>query len=706
MPKGTPPKSLASDFPQRSIAALVACALVIFVTTVLALSGSMWIEVLYRLLVEGSVASLWLLAMVGIGRFVLFPLHLRAQSRSLQIATAGAAGIGVTSLVLLALGLAGVLNRPIAIALVAIGVIGFAVEIIRNRNQHRGTSVSANWAWLIIVPVIAMVLVSAFVLPGILWGDEPHGYDVLEYHLQVPREWYELGRIVPLRHNVFSYFPFNVEMHYLLAMYLRGGPWAGMYLAQLMHVLMMALAVLAVYGIVIEQTADRKMAACSAVLMASIPWTAMLAPVAYDEGGLILFSTLAIGWALIAMKDGSQRHRRMLLAGAMAGFACGVKLTAVPMILIAVPICLALAQILRKHTPSPCTQGEGRGEGRSGGEFHETDVPPEVRIPSTGETPVSPIGWLGSAIAFIIAGVLTFSPWLIRNQVWAGNPVFPELMPLLGHAHFAPVQVQRWEHAHAAAPSQQDLNGRVLATWNELFFSWRYAMFCLPVLAIAAILLTWRKATTHFLIMLLGAHLLIWIFATHLQGRFFVLSIPITALLVAQVRQAQWRPLVYVTSLIAMAISCAMLAPRIARYAPLIGMSDYRPLLAETVLKPDDSRRVLDQTGPLLLVGDARAFMYDIPSSRLTYRTVFDIAETGKWPNLIIAWIGRMPDESDAVIVGFSELNRFAQTYWGIPKLEEIRDGSPWGAINQPIVITAGMDNARWQRWRDVPVSR
>src|SRR5213078_1298611 len=91
-------------------------------------------------------------------------------------------------------------------------------------------------------------IVAALVPPGVMWGDEPHGYDVVEYHLQLPREWYELHRIVPLHHNVFSYFPLATEMHYLLAMQFRHTPWAGMYVAQLMHVAMSALAVVAVYA--------------------------------------------------------------------------------------------------------------------------------------------------------------------------------------------------------------------------------------------------------------------------------------------------------------------------------------------------------------------------------------------------------------------------------------------------------------------------
>ena len=90
---------------------------------------------------------------------------------------------------------------------------------------------------------------AALMPPGVMSTPEPNGYDVVEYHLQVPREWYEWHRIVPLHHNVFSFMPMNMEMHYLLAMHLSDGPWAGMYLCQIMHLCMMVLAVLAVYAI-------------------------------------------------------------------------------------------------------------------------------------------------------------------------------------------------------------------------------------------------------------------------------------------------------------------------------------------------------------------------------------------------------------------------------------------------------------------------
>ena len=162
-----------------------------------------------------------------------------------------------------------------------------------------------DWLWVLVTPFLALALTGAMTPPGFLWGsDEPNGYDVVEYHLQVPREWYEAHRIIPLHHNIFSYLPFNVEMHYLLAMHLTGGPWAGMYLAQLMHLTFMALAIGAVYGFA-RGRGSKLVAMTAGMSMLSVPWLIQLSVIAYDEGGFLLFATLAIGWVMMAIPTSS-----------------------------------------------------------------------------------------------------------------------------------------------------------------------------------------------------------------------------------------------------------------------------------------------------------------------------------------------------------------------------------------------------------------
>src|SRR5205823_5242629 len=102
-------------------------------------------------------------------------------------------------------------------------------------------------------------------------------------------------------------------------------------------------------------------------------------------------------------------------------------------------------------------------------------------------------------------GLLVFSPWLIRNAVWAGgNPVFPEAMRLLGRAHFSEVQVERWERAHAPRDDQKGLAGRAAAVNAQILSDWRYGLLLLPAAAIVGYL-NRRMPESKFLALLVVA---------------------------------------------------------------------------------------------------------------------------------------------------------------------------------------------------------
>jgi hypothetical protein len=535
-----------------------------------------------------------------------------------------ALGIGIMGTLQLLLGLAGGLHRGFAVGLIATGI---AMLFVRHRKITAGaiaawwkTDAGAEWLWLIAAPLLAMAIVAAYAPPGVLWGDEPHGYDVLEYHLQLPREWYELGRIAPLHHNVFSYFPLTVEMHYLLAMQLDGGPWAGIYLAQLMHLAMTALTVFAIYAAA-KHAAPKPLAILAALMAASAPWMLLLAPVAYNEGGLLLFGTLAIAWAMT-----SQHRAGWILAGVFAGFACGAKLTAVPLLLVALP----LVAIVTLRTR------------------------------------------LAYAGLFVVAAALTFSPWLIRNVAWAKNPVFPEAQAVLGRAHFTQEQAIRWHNAnHLPAPSQRTPIARLAAARDQIFIDWRYGYVLFPLALIAAIR-TQRHRAAVFAIALLALWLLFWIFFTHLQSRFFVLAIPVAAVLVAMIEGRSARIAVaavlvlggvlgYVNVLAKWA-AVDLSVSRQTQGVHITDMLGYRDLDRT----PDDARDAVAAGQHICLIGDAAVFFYRVPMLQLHYRTVFDVV-VNPAQSIIDAWAEGAPPNARRII-NRDELDRFARTYYGIPK--------------------------------------
>jgi hypothetical protein len=675
------PASRRADF-------LIAAAVGIVLLGLLFYAASDWAMVLYRLLTDGFLAVLWLIAAFGLGRGVglwLFVIPWQKPPTSagprltiLQIVTSIALGLGFLSILFLILGLFGWLNFWTVSCLLAIGVVLTLLPLALRKNQPETDnwqlaplSTRWHWLWLAAMPVLSMVIVAALVPPGILWRGEPNGYDVVEYHLQVPREWYEAGQITPLKHNVFSYMPMNVEMHYLAAMHLRGGPWAGMYLAQFLHIAFIQLTVLAIYGFAssVGGVADpatpstnpsTAAAILAAVTAALVPWMALLAPIAYNEGGLLLFGTLSIGWGAKIIGATARRHtdtptvestptnvphgvpvRECLLCGLFAGFACGTKLTAVPMILVAIPIAwIAIggswSLVHRRHAPT------------TGRALRTTIL---------------------SILLFLLAAFLAFCPWLIRNQRWAGNPVFPELMPLLGQAHFTDAQVERYHAAHSPRPDQHSIGAHLSAGWNQIVADSSYGYILLPLGLLGGILALLRprhRPEALFLLLLLLMLTIIWIGFTHLQGRFFILAIPILALLIAQINWGllQW-PLAAAVVAVGLFGFIGLNRQLIPWLAPqFLGMENFHGFLQELV--PPQVIPKIDAGQSVALVGDARAFLYPIPMSRLHYRTVFDVsASPGQ--SLIDAWLGGA--QADMIIVDPNELTRLTRTYHPLPPL-------------------------------------
>lgn len=592
----------------------------------------------YRLLTDGILAIAWLLAMTGIGWGLVrkFPIPLL-----LRLVTAAAIGIGIGSLFILALGLVGWMNAVTAWAILLIG-LGLAAAWIWAGRKSITPPVPANpwrWLWLLLMPFLGLAIVGAIAPPGLLWQDEPAGYDVTEYHLQVPREWYEAGKITGLQHNVFSYMPMNVEMHDFLAMHLRGGPWAGMYLAQFIHLTIMVLAVLATAGIAAALSDKPWAAALAGVAMGAVPWITSLAPIAYNEGGLMLFGGLAVGWILIA-KD----WRGWLIAGLLAGFACGVKLTAGPFVVGAVVGAYGLVWIFQAVRRAP--QAEQ-------------------------------LNGFSSVAIFVFASTLTFSPWALRNFVWVGNPVFPEGMEILGKGHFSDVQVERWRLAHSPKTGETKLTERLAIGWQRIAADWRFGFVFLPLMVVAiALRRDWRSG---FIALVILLQLIIWLGFTHLQGRFFVLAIPLGAVLIGIVRFPPWRWIASGGVLALALIGFVILGDRYKflnkpAEAGVLGVEDLTWLVK---LRTEIDVQTLPANRPIILVGDAQAFFYSgIPMTRLHYQTVFDVAgdDSHDW---LSKWI---LGAKGTVLVFPGDLLRLKNSYYSVPtpSLTELEGHPPY----------------------------
>src|SRR5205814_6540115 len=132
------------------------------------------------------------------------------------------------------------------------------------------------------------------------------------------------------------------------------------------------------------------------------------------------------------------------------------------------------------------------------------------------------------------------SPWLIRNQVWVGNPVYPEATGILGKGRFNDVQIERWHRAHSPQPAQRAISARLAEGGRQIVTGWQFGYVLLP-LGLLAIGLTWRRPGTWFLAGMLVFLTVFWLEFTHLQGRFYLLAVPLCGLPLSQVTLRRWQ---------------------------------------------------------------------------------------------------------------------------------------------------------------------
>lgn len=466
------------------------------------------------LAIDGAYAMLALAAAVGWGAWPTTWLGYGRAPAARQGCIALALGLGITSTLTLVLGLNSWLDPTIGWGVViAGGVLGMGRLYIAQAQPKRDDGVDDDEmptapltprltlrrrvVQALVILVLAwptgLMLVGATLPPGVLWMEEGQGYDVLEYHLQAPREYFDAGAIHFLPHNVYAAFPQQMETQYLLLMLLVGDAHDAGISAQLLHALLGIATVLALAAWARRGWSDLLVA----VMAGSTPWLAYLGCLAYVELGMLFFAAVALGVLsehYRAEPASAARWQAVLVAGVCAGLATGCKYTAGALVAAS----LGLAYLLT-------TSGTWR---KRGFEF----------------------------VLFGAAAAVAFSPWLIRNEILTGNPVYPFGYEWFGGEAWSEAQATQWATGHA-------MNETVGGAWPSLVVGWRElmasGMFGPALFALALGGLIARRDRYAGLLALWTALILAaWAGLTHMPGRFAVVAI--VPLAVAAGRLIEW----------------------------------------------------------------------------------------------------------------------------------------------------------------------
>jgi len=670
-----------------------------------ALAPAAWLV----LLADGPLALAALVSAWGWGSWPAIWLGLHRRPMTQLVCIAVALGLGVLAVGVLVLGVAGWLSGAAAWGLTvagwALGCLGLcrsaagggAVRPVRPELGCPGpdpaSSTAAGGACVTgrrVMPILAgigvrlvlawpltVLLFGASLPPGILWTAEAHGYDVLEYHLQVPREYFDLRRITFLPHNAYASFPQQMEVLYLLLMHLVGSPLAAAIPAQLLHAGCAVLTVVALAAWTPAGWPRRFVAAVAG----SVPWLAYLGCLAYVELGMLFFAAVAAGLIVDQLAPHPKASaaggstsipagwRTGLAAGLCAGLAAGCKYTGA----VLVGATLATAWL--------CT------------------------MPGSVAARLRPIA------CFIAGAGLAMSPWLIRNAAFTGNPVYPFAYEWFGGSAWSREQAAQWSDDHSL-PDQSDSGGgssttagrrlllRLRLTGRELLGSCMLG----PGLVILALMGFLRRTDRVAVALLLWAALIVaaWAAFTHMPGRFAVpIVVPLSLLAGRAVDprlRRSWTVLVACVALGGALGGNAVLAKLL--HAENAWWSRFgtplRALVGATERIPDELplNRMLSPDARVWLVGEARVF-YLRP--RVHYTVVYSrdpwleyARQAG--PEQCVAWL-RTRNVSHVVFC-WAEIDRLRRTSGFHPLVTREWVGSLAAAGLRPVPFPRGLADA------------
>ncbi|HAG51191.1 MAG: hypothetical protein A2X87_04705 [Deltaproteobacteria bacterium GWC2_42_51] len=206
----------------------------------------------------------------------------------------------------------------------------------------------------------------------------PTARDELIVHLAVPKLYLQKGSIFEIPFMGFSYVPMNIDLLYLIPMVFGNDV-----LPKLIHFCFAILTALIIYTY-LSKKIERDFAVFGFFIFLTTPIVIQLSTTAYIDLGLTFYSTLAL-IGMLKWREADFKIKWLIYSAISTGFALGSKYSALILLLF-----FTLTAIY----------------------FYSQATRNQLKAIQTG-------------FLYFCVAILVFSPWLIRNYLWTGNPIYP-----------------------------------------------------------------------------------------------------------------------------------------------------------------------------------------------------------------------------------------------------------------------------------------
>jgi 4-amino-4-deoxy-L-arabinose transferase-like glycosyltransferase len=239
---------------------------------------------------------------------------------------------------------------------------------------------------LLMVALIGSIIILSWV--------PPVSRDALTHHLAVPKLYLKHGGIYEIPSIVFSYYPMNLDLLYIIPLYF-GNDIA----PKLIHFVFALLTAWLIYSYLAKRL-GAIWAYLGALFFLSLPIIVKLSITVYVDLGLVFFSTGSI-LSILKWIESRFQVRFLILAAVSCGLALGTKYNGL-MVFFILAVFIPLVFI--------------RGSRNTAAESNPPKKPRLAKVQLKA---------IGFGAIFCSVALVVFSPWMIRNYIWKSNPIYP-----------------------------------------------------------------------------------------------------------------------------------------------------------------------------------------------------------------------------------------------------------------------------------------
>jgi hypothetical protein len=332
-----------------------------------------------------ALALVHALVALGLGLAVMRRMSFPGRSPLGEGATACSLGMGVVGLGTLVLGLVGlssVTALRVLMTVLSAGLSPLTVPWLRRAAPAVRFRSRAGLIGLLLGASLISLLALHAATP-------PRAYDVLAYHLAVPRVWLREGAIFPMPGNFFSHQPFAVEMNFLVALALGADRLSGV--ATWLNIIGLVGVLGGVFALGRSLGLGRGVCGASALFVSATP---LIFKVCTDA--------LVDIWVVLGVVTAVHAFHRWLQTGRTGALSVGA---------------LALGFLATVKHPATLVWSFpllgfllGAPWWRRGGLSNR----------------------IGRCALVALVAALPVIPWFVKEWAWTGNPIFPLAHGVLG----------------------------------------------------------------------------------------------------------------------------------------------------------------------------------------------------------------------------------------------------------------------------------